>query len=307
MKVVFAGTSEFAVPAFHALMDSDHELALTLTQPARPAGRGRRLRHTPLHDAAMECGIEPLMPKNLNDPSLLERLKGAGPDALIVVAYGRLIPPAMLELPRFGGINLHPSLLPRWRGAAPVERAMLAGDRETGVAVMRMVETLDSGEVYGLDTVAIKERETAGELSARLAGRGAALLLETLDALESGKADARAQQGEATYARRLEVGEARLDFTQPARLLARRVMAFNPRPVAWCEMDGERLRILRAMALDEPAGGAIGTVVTAGKSGLDIATGQGRLRVTELQRAGRKVQGADTLSRSGDWAGRRLG
>lgn len=307
MKLVFAGTSAFAVPVLEALLESRHRVALTLTQPARPAGRGRRLRHTPVHEAALARGIAPLAPARLGDPEFLAHLRAAGPDVLVVVAYAKLVPPAVLAVPRLGAVNVHPSALPRWRGAAPVERAMLAGDRNTGVAVMRMVEALDAGPVYARETVSIGGRETAGELSARLARRGACLLLETLEALESGSAIAREQAGEPSYARRLQVAEARLDFTRPASELARRVRAFNPRPVAWCESGGERLRLLRAEAVEGRAGADPGTVVAAGRAGLDIATGRGCLRVSELQRAGRRVQNAATFCRGGNWVGRRLG
>jgi methionyl-tRNA formyltransferase len=306
MKLVFAGTSAFAVPALEALHASDHEVALVLSQPPRPAGRGRRLRASPLHVAAETFDLPVETPDKLDDPDAYRHLVALAPDALIVVAYGRLIPLPWLELPRCGAINLHPSLLPRWRGAAPVERAMLAGDRETGVAVMRMVEALDAGAVYRRESTLIGARETAGELSARLARRGGELLLETLDSLVEGRARAEPQHGDVTYAERLSSAEARLDFTQSALDLARHVRAFNPRPVAWCELDGGRLRVFRADAMSESVDATPGTVVAVCKKGLDIATGEGFLRVTELQRAGRKVQTAEAFANGGDWLNHRL-
>ncbi len=306
LRVAFAGTAEFAVPALSALLGARHKVALVVTQPDRRAGRGRRLRASPVRTVAEAAGLAVATPPTLADPALRERLAALTPDVLIVVAYGRLIPDGLLSLPRYAALNVHPSLLPRWRGAAPVERAILAGDAETGVAVMRMTGELDAGPVYRSLRVPIGAQETAGELSARLARRGAELLLETLDALIAGEARARAQRGEPTYAARLTVAEARLDFTQSAGALARRVRAFNPRPVAWCECGGERLRLLRAEAVAAPAANPPGTIVAAGERGLDIATGEGLLRVTELQRAGRKPALAAAFARGQRWVGRRL-
>jgi methionyl-tRNA formyltransferase len=305
-KVVFAGTAAFAVPALTALNESGHELALVLSQPARPAGRGRRLRMSPLAAAAEAAGLPLATPATLTEPVLRERLEAIAPDALVVVAYGRMIPSTLLALPRFGAINVHPSLLPRWRGAAPVERAMLAGDAQTGVSVMRMTGELDAGPVYASARTPIGKRESAGELDARLAELGSRLLVKTLDMIARGAARAEPQRGEPSYAERLSVAEARLDFRQSAAILARRIRAFNPRPMAWCECDGERLRLLRAEPLEEAATAVPGALIAAGEQGLDIATGQGVLRITELQRAGRKAQPAAAFARGQHWVGKQL-
>ncbi|MGH8272764.1 MAG: methionyl-tRNA formyltransferase [Gammaproteobacteria bacterium] len=306
MRLVFAGTSDFAVPVLSALAASEHDIALVITRPDRPAGRGRHLRASPVREAAEAAGLPVATPATLADAAFTERLTALDPDALVVVAYGQLVPPAILALPRYGGVNVHPSLLPRWRGAAPVERAILADDAETGVAIMQMIGELDAGAVYRSERTPIGEQETAGELSARLAELGAALLPQTLAALAIGEARAEPQRGPTTYADRLSVAEARLDFRQPSATLARRIHAFNPRPVAWCEWGGERLRLFRAEVLDEVTAAVPGTIVAAGEEGLDIATSEGLLRIGELQRAGRKVQTAAEFSRGQSWIGRRL-
>lgn len=306
MRAVFAGTSAFAVPVLSALQASAHEIGLVVTQRDRPAGRGRKLRPSPLGAMAELERLPLAQPETLRDPALRESFAALAPDVLIVVSYGKLVRQALLDLPRYGAVNVHPSLLPRWRGAAPVERAILAGDRETGVAVMRMTAELDAGPIYRSRKTPIGTDETAGELSTRLAELGAGLLLQTLDEIATGDACAEPQVGEASYAARLSVAEARLDFTQSAAALARSVRAFNPRPVAWCECAGERLRLFRAEALEKTAAVAPGTIVAVGNAGLDIAAGEGVLRVTELQRAGRRRQSAAAFTRGQGWSGRRL-
>lgn len=306
MRLVFAGTSSFAVPVLSALADSTHEIVLVLTRPDRPAGRGRRLRPSPVRVAAEAGGLAVETPEATAFTPLAEPIAALAPDVLVVAAYGHLVPPRLLALARHGGINVHPSLLPRWRGAAPVERAVLAGDAETGVSIMHMEAGLDTGPLYRVERTAIGAQETAGELSARLAELGSVLLLEVLAALAEGRARAEPQRGEAIYAARLSSAEARLHFTESATALARRVRAFNPRPGAWCTCEGERLRLLRAEAFPGKAEVPSGTIVTAGAAGVDIATGEGLLRVSELQRAGRRVQGAAEFARGGGWIGRRF-
>jgi len=215
------------------------------------------------------------------------------------VAYGLLIPERLLQLPTYGGLNVHPSLLPRWRGAAPVERALAAGDRETGVAIMRMDAGLDTGPVYRVESTPIGDDETAGELSARLARRGADLLLEVLEALDAGTARSTPQSGAPTYAARITKAEARLDFSLAAPELARRVRAFSPRPGAWAECGGERVRILRAEAAGDSA--VPGQVIRADAAGIEVACARGSLRLLELQRPGRRVQTAAEQVRGRDW------
>ena len=306
MRLVFAGAGDFALPVLAALIGSGHELALVLTRPARPAGRGRRIRVTPVHSAAAAAGLAIETPTTLKDPAVETSLQALAPDALVVVAYGLIIPASILALPRHGGLNVHPSLLPRWRGAAPVERALAAGDRETGVAIMQMDAGLDTGPILRLERVPIGTEETAGELSLRLAHCGASLLLDTLAALAAGRATAVAQAGEASYAERITSAEARLDFADSAEVLSRRIRAFNPRPGAWTECEGERIRLLRSSAQPGKPEAAPGTIVAATAEGFEVATGAGLLRVSEVQRAGRRIQPAAMFARDKAWTGRRL-
>ncbi|HEX5314958.1 MAG TPA: methionyl-tRNA formyltransferase [Gammaproteobacteria bacterium] len=304
MRIVFAGSGDFAVPILDSLIGSAQEIALVVTQAARPAGRGRRLSATPVALAAARMNLPVETPRSLADcePSL----RALAPDVLVVVDYGRIVPAAVLAAARHGGLNVHPSLLPRWRGAAPVARAIEAGDRDTGVAIMQMDAGLDTGAILALERSAIGAEETAGELEARLAQRGAALLLATLDTLGTSATRATAQRGEASYAAKVLVREARLDFSEPAERLARRVRAFNPRPGAWAECAGERLRLLRARPRAGSLAAAPGTIVATQATGLAIATGEGLLEVTELQRPGRRIQSAATLCGDERWIGRVL-
>jgi len=297
MRVIFAGTAGFALPALEALA-THHDIRLVLTQPDRPAGRGRRPRPGPVRVLAEKRELPVATPERLDAPTV-DELAGLSPEVLIVVAYGLLIPERLLQLPTYGGINVHPSLLPRWRGAAPVERALAAGDRETGVAIMRMDAGFDTGPVYRVEGTPISDDETAGELSARLARRGAELLLEVLEALAAGTARSTPQSGTPRYAARITKAEARLDFSLAAPELARRVRAFNPRPGAWAECAGERVRILRAEAAGDS--GPPGQVIGADAAGIEVACGSGSLRLLELQRPGRRVQKAADQVRGRDW------
>ncbi len=301
MRLIFAGTSEFALPSLEAVA-ARHDIARVVTQPDRPAGRGRKLRATPVRAKAEALGIPVSTPFRL-DPDTVAELASLRPEAIVVVAYGLLVPESLLQAASHGGINVHPSLLPRWRGAAPVERAMEAGDSETGVAIMQMDSGLDTGPVYRMETTGIGSGESAGELSARLARRGAELLLEVLADLEAGEARARPQDGEASYAARLTRDEAHLDFKRPAEELERRVMAFNPRPGAWAGCAGERIRILRATALPDASPTPAGQVIGADKEGIDVACGQGVLRILELQRPGKRPAAAAEQARGREWVG----
>lgn len=307
MRVVFAGSGEFAVPVLAALANSSHELTLVLSQPDRPAGRGRRLRPTPVTRWARARELTILMPETLGTHEIHSRLREIGFDVLVVVAYGELVPPPLLTLPRYGALNVHPSLLPRWRGAAPVVRALAAGDRDTGVTVIKMDAGLDTGDVLRAKRESIHAGETAGELTERLANVGAGLLLDVLDQLPAGQLRAVPQSGGVTYAKRVTAAEAHLDFSAPASRLVRLVLAFNPRPGAWAVCDGERVRLLRARVMETERNQAPpGTVVASGPAGLAVATGRGLLCVIEAQRPGGKPLAAGTLSRARDWTGRRF-
>ncbi len=292
MRIAYAGTPEFAVPALSALAAAGHDVAVVYSQPDRAAGRGRELRASPVKVRAGELGVPVEQPASLRGEDEAARLGSYRPDALVVAAYGLLLPPSILAVPRYGCLNIHASVLPRWRGAAPVQRAIEAGDAETGVAIMRMEAGLDTGPVYATRQTPIGADETAGALTGRLAELGAALLLEVLPAVAAGTAVAVAQRAEGvTYARKVDKSEARLDWSAPATLLARRIRAFQPWPVADTVLAGEILRIRAAEALDAAPGAAPGTVVARGPAGIDVACGAGVLRLTSVQAAGRKPVG----------------
>ncbi len=299
MRLVFAGTADFALPALEALA-AHHDIVQVLTQPDRPAGRGHRVRPSPVRRLAERLNLPVAGPERL-DTSVVDALAPSAPAALIVVAYGLLIPEDLLHLAPYGGLNVHPSLLPRWRGAAPVERALAAGDNETGVAIMHLDAGFDTGPIYRLERTPIGAGETAGELSARLARRGAALLLGVLSELASGTVRSTPQSGLPSYAARIATAEAKLDFSSTAPDLARRVRAFNPRPGAWAECGGERIRILRAEALTATDSAPPGRVMAAGTVGIDVACAEGCLRLLELQRPGRRVQTAAEQAHGRDW------
>ena len=304
MRIVFAGTPGFAVPSLRAAA-SRGEVVAVYTQPDRPAGRGRQVAFSPVKAEALERGIEVFQPATLRSEQAQEQLRALAPDLLVVVAYGLILPRAVLEIPRFGCWNVHASLLPRWRGAAPIQRAIEAGDAETGVCLMRMEKGLDTGPVLLSQSVAIGEQETGGQLHDRLAELGAQVLADGLGLLRAGIRPVPRPQPAlgVTYAHKLDKAEAKLDWSQPAAVLARRVRAFNPWPVAEAVLAGERLRIHGAVAIDAPAGAAPGTVLAAGRDGIDVACGEGALRIRVLQRDGGKaITAADWLNARRDLA-----
>jgi methionyl-tRNA formyltransferase len=291
MRVVFAGTPEFAVPCFRAVLAAGVEVVAVYTQPDRPAGRGRSLESSPVKRAALAAGIEVRQPVSLKPPAEQAALAALAPDLMVVVAYGLLLPPAVLAIPTHGCWNVHASLLPRWRGAAPIQRAIEAGDAETGVCLMQMDAGLDTGPVLLRRPLPIAADETGGSLHDKLARLGAEVLAEGLACVQSGTLPAPMPQPEygVTYARKLSKDEARLDFARPAVELERRVRAFLPWPVAEAEVAGERLRIHAARALDGPIDAPIGSIVRADAEGLEIACGGGRLRLLRVQRPGGRV------------------
>ena len=291
-SVVYAGTPRFAVPALEALAASPHRLLGVLTRPDRPSGRGRAVTMSAVKVAARALGLPVLQPPTLKEREAIEALRAFGADLLLVVAYGLLLPPAVLRIPRFGCLNVHASLLPRWRGAAPVQRALLAGDTETGVAIMRMEAGLDTGPVYASERTPIGPRDTAAELTERLAARGGTLLLASLAALEEGAAVASPQSAAGiTYAHKLKKEEAPLDWRLDAALLDRQVRAFLPWPVATASWRAAALRVHAA----EPVpgeGSAPGTIERIDASGVEVATGAGALKLTRVQAPGRGVVSA---------------
>ena len=294
MRLVFAGTPQVAADTLSRLLDErGHEVVAVLTRPDAPQGRSARPVPSPVAALAISRGIEVLRPERASDPALAARLADLAPDCCPVVAYGGLIPSGLLRLPRNGWVNVHYSLLPRWRGAAPVQRAILAGNETTGVTVFELVKELDAGAVLATAEYRLGELETAGEALAALTGLGAQLLLEALDAIEAGTAVAAPQPAEGiTLAPKLTVADARLDWTRPAIELARLVRANNPSPMAWTELDGERFRVLLARPAD--ASGLAPGEVRAEKRRVVVGTGSGDLELLQVQPAGRKVlAGAD--------------
>jgi methionyl-tRNA formyltransferase len=297
LRLAFAGTPDFAVPSLQALLAAGHAVLAVYTQPDRPAGRGRKLQPGPVKACAVEHGLPVCQPPTLRDHTTQQALTALALDALVVVAYGLLLPAPVLAIPRLGCINVHASLLPRWRGAAPIQRALLAGDTRTGVTIMQMERGLDTGPILTSRAVDIAPDETSATLHDRLAPLGAALLVETLSALQHGALTPVAQDaGAATYAEKLHKEEARLDWHAAAGELERRVRGLTPWPVAETLLEGSVLRIRRAVAC--PGEGAPpGRVVAAGPAGIDVACGRGLLRIQELQVPGRRpVTAADFVN-----------
>jgi len=298
MRIVFAGTPAFAVPSLRAA-HAHHEVVAVYTQPDRPAGRGRGLTPSPVKLDAIQRGIPVLQPLSLKKKSTQDALRELRPDVMIVVAYGLILPQAVLDIPQYGCWNVHASLLPRWRGAAPIQRAIEAGDEETGVCLMQMEAGLDTGPVLLAQSLEIGREETGGQLHDRLADLGAQVLRDALGLLRAGvrlPPHPQPEEGVA-YAHKLDKAEAKLDWTLPADVLARKVRAFNPWPIAEAQLAGERLRIHGAVAVDEAHGAAPGTLLTASRQGLDVACGQGVLRLRVVQREGGKaITAADYLN-----------
>ncbi len=308
-RIIFAGSPDFAVPSLRALQAQAREIVAVLTQPDRPAGRGRVLTASPVKRLALELGLPVLQPQSLKPPEVQAQLEALEADLMVVVAYGQLLPPNVLELPAHGCVNVHASLLPRWRGASPVQAAILAGDPETGVSLMQLEAGLDTGPVYATRRIAIGERETAGELLVRLAELGAGLLAEALDDILAGRARPQAQPSTGvTYAPRIQKSEATIGWTNTAVEIDRQIRAYNPWPVAETLLDGARLRCWSAVPLagrddDRPPG----TVVGAGDAGIDVQTGAGCLRLTRVQMPGKAPMPASALAHGRPVVGKRLG
>lgn len=298
MRIVFAGTPEFAVSSLRAAA-RHHEVVAVYTQPDRPAGRGRGLAPSPVKLEAVARGIPVYQPESLKDEAAQRQLRDLQPDLMVVVAYGLILPKAVLAIPTHGCWNVHASLLPRWRGAAPIQRAIQAGDATTGVCLMQMEAGLDTGPVLLHQELPIAATDTGGQLHDKLAELGAQVLSDGLGLLRAGiKPIARPQPEQGvTYAHKLDKAEAKLDWARDAGALARTVRAFNPWPIAEAALAGERVRIHGAVALDVDHGQAPGTVLAAGRDGIDIACGQGALRLRVLQREGGKaITAADYLN-----------
>jgi methionyl-tRNA formyltransferase len=310
LRIAFAGTPHFALPALRALLSSAHRVVGVLTQPDRPAGRGRELRASPVKLlASTQRGLPISQPPTLKSPESRIELAEWKPDLLVVVAYGLILPPTVLALPRLGCVNIHGSLLPRWRGAAPIQRAILAGDAETGVTIMQLDAGLDTGPMLLERRHPIGSHDTAGDLHDVLAELGAGALTEAIDGLAAGTLVSTPQPAAgATYAPKLDKAEAIIDWNSPALEIDRRVRAFNPWPVAETQFAGETLRILRAHVAGPAATeSAPGTLLGLAEDGLHVACGAGVLAVSELQRAGKRPVSARDFANAARLEGTRFG
>lgn len=305
-RVIFAGTPEFAAVSLRALVDSGVTPVAVLTQPDRPAGRGKRLKASPVKEYALAHDIDVLQPESLRDDDIVAQLMALQADIMIVAAYGLLLPQRVLDIPKAGCLNVHASLLPRWRGAAPIQAAILAADEETGVCLMSMTAGLDCGPVFVSETLEIGADETTGELHDRLAAAGGTLLVEYLaDIIDSRTSAAEQNEAAATYAHKIKTTDASIDWQRPAAELARLVRAFNPVPGAYFMLDDDRIKCWRAqevVADDSPAG----TIIEAGPDGVVVACGQGALRLLELQRPGKRPVSAAQFISNIDIVGRQL-
>lgn len=295
MRLIFAGTPAVAVPSLEAIAGSGHDLVAVVTRPDAPAGRGRRLMRSPVGQWADARGVEVLTPAKPRDPEFLDRLRALAPDCVPVVAYGALVPPAALEIPRHGWVNLHFSLLPAWRGAAPVQHAVLRGDEVTGASVFQLEADLDTGPVFGTVTESIAPTDTAGDLLDRLAGTGARLLVEVLDAIEAGTARAVPQPADGvTYAPKLTAEDARVRWQEPALAVDRRIRACTPAPGAWSTLRGERVKLGPVRPADDQASLPPGELRVE-RSQVLVGTATSPVVLGQVQPAGRRPMAA------GDW------
>lgn len=298
LRVVFAGTPEFAAVHLRALIASEHQVVGVYSQPDRPAGRGKKLQPSPVKQVALEHNLAVYQPLNFKDPADVEQLKSLNADVMIVVAYGLILPQSVLDAPKHGCLNVHASLLPRWRGAAPIQRCIEAGDKMTGITIMQMDKGLDTGDMLSKVTTGILADDTGGTLHDRLAGMGPAALLNTLAQLEAGTLQPEKQNDAlANYAHKLLKEEALINWQQPAEEIALRVRAFNPFPMAYALLGNERIRVLMAEALEQPSQLLPGTIASVSADGLEIACGEGVLRITQVQLAGKKAMNvADVIN-----------
>ena len=307
-KIVFAGTPEFARESLRQMLAAGIRPAVVMSQPDRPAGRGQQLRASPVKEFAEKEGLTVWQPESLRDPDVLERLQELQPDLMVVAAYGLLLPQAVLDTPKRGCVNVHASVLPRWRVAGPIQAAILAGDAETGVSLMQMSAGMDEGPVFMSATTPIGELETAGELQERLAVMGGELLLRGLPDILQGNCPAQAQDERyVTYAGKIRSEAAKLDWSSPAAELARQVRALNPVPGAWFGFNNERVKCWQAIAIEIGVLEEVpGTVIAASKTGIDVVCGDNALRLLEVQRPGRKRVTAAEFAGQAPLPGRRF-
>ncbi len=293
MRIIFAGTPDFSVSALQALIASPHEVVAVYTQPDRPLGRGRKLVHGPVKQVAVDHKIPVYQPLDFKATETVEELQQLQADLMVVVAYGLILPQAALDAPRLGGVNIHASLLPRWRGAAPIQRAIIAADQQTGISIMQMEAGLDTGPVWLRRDVDISANETGAHLHDRLAQLGADALMDALPLLGGDEHQPTAQADDGvTYAHKLSKSEAAIEWSEPAALIHRKVCAYNSWPVAYTQLGGKQLRVWESRLVDGESKAAPGRVVNSSPDGIDIATGEGLLRIIKLQLPGKRAMSA---------------
>lgn len=303
LKLIFAGTPDFAARHLAALLSSGHEVVAVYTQPDKPAGRGQKLTASPVKELALAHDLPVYQPASLRNEAAQAELAALGADLMVVVAYGLILPKAVLDTPRLGCINVHGSLLPRWRGAAPIQRSIWAGDAETGVTIMQMDVGLDTGAMIRKVTCPIASDETSASLYDKLAGLGPQALVDTLDAMAAGGTAAEPQDDAlANYAEKLSKEEARIDWSMDAVAIERCIRAFNPWPISWFDVAGQTVKVWQAEVVAQDHGQAVGTLLKADKQGIEVATGQGVLRLLTLQPPGKKAMSvSDLLNSRRDW------
>lgn len=303
LKIIFAGTPDFAAKHLQALLDSQHQIIAVFTQPDKPAGRGNKLTTSPVKQLALEHNLNLYQPKTLKDPEIQQTIANLKPDIMIVVAYGLILPQAILDIPKFGCLNVHGSLLPRWRGAAPIQRACWAGDSETGITIMQMDAGLDTGDMLFKTACPINPDDTSVSLYNKLAQLGPNVLLQTLALIIDGKAKPEKQDpSQATYAEKLSKQEAKLNWNLSATQLERCIRAFNPWPVSYFEVEGQPIKVWQANVITLNSNKTPGTILQADKKGIQIATSEGILNITQLQPAGKKPMSVqDILNSRKEW------
>ncbi|MGU5661766.1 methionyl-tRNA formyltransferase [Aeromonas sanarellii] len=303
LKLIFAGTPDFAARHLAALLSSGHEVVAVYTQPDKPAGRGQKLTASPVKELALAHSLPVYQPASLRNEAAQAELAALGADLMVVVAYGLILPKAVLDTPRLGCINVHGSLLPRWRGAAPIQRSIWAGDAETGVTIMQMDVGLDTGAMIRKVSCPIAADETSASLYDKLAGLGPQALVDTLNAMAAGDTVAEPQDDAlANYAEKLSKEEARIDWSMDAVAIERCIRAFNPWPISWFEVAGQTVKVWQAEVVPQAHGQAAGTLLKADKQGIEVATGQGVLRLLTLQPPGKKAMPvSDLLNSRRDW------
>lgn len=299
MRIVYMGTPDFAVPPLRAMAQAGYEIAAVVTQPDKPRGRGKSLQPTPVKEEALRLGIAVWQPQKVREPAFIEELRGLHPDIIVVAAFGQIIPKDILDMPPFGCVNIHASLLPKYRGAAPIQQAVIDGEKESGVTIMRMGTGIDTGDMIAKVVVPLSEEETGGSLFDKLAEAGADLLVKTLPDIFEGRAvyEKQPEESPTPYAGMITKEMGRMDFSKSASELERLVRGLNPWPSAFTFLNGKTLKVWKSAAVQEKTNAAPGTVVGSGKEGIRVACGEGVLLLTEVQLEGKKRMGAEAFLR----------